>query len=302
MEELSDIENVDTKEERFYLKWTKRNSRRNVCVDFKSREHQTLLAKRVYQMRYRDIFFKRCTVLDETNVHRWNKLCQNWCFFLMSAFRYNPKTKLSFDYMSAHKNLLLIACRCWDHRPALPEMNQSLILVDLLVMKTPTCSWFFLTARFLDYMQVYMMLLEQSNHRSESPGYYYMIGWGPNKSVFNHVIGQFFCLSVKLLLPSIFKLVGFWSKMSCIAIDIELADVNVFMEVEDFWWECSGIILSFSKKVQSYETSASSYDIFAWKFVEQGFFGLKWASRTFSRDVKGNYFAKKPGHSSFLAI
>ena len=32
-------------------------------------EYQSLLAKRVYLLRYNDIFHKRCIVLDETTVH-----------------------------------------------------------------------------------------------------------------------------------------------------------------------------------------------------------------------------------------
>ena len=49
-------------------------------IDLKMSEHQSLLAKRVYLLSYVDIFYKRCIVLDETTVHNWNKLSQEWMF------------------------------------------------------------------------------------------------------------------------------------------------------------------------------------------------------------------------------
>ena len=42
-------------------------------------------------------------------------------------------------------------------------------------------------------------------HNGKGPGYCYMIGRGPNSCLLGHVIGLFFCLYVKLFLPSIFN-------------------------------------------------------------------------------------------------
>ena len=96
MQQLPDIENTDSKDETSHLKWTIYNGRRKVCVTFqtdtdklnivvyryrnslllkdnetdpKMTEFQSLPAKRVYLLRYIDIFYKRCIVLDETTVH-----------------------------------------------------------------------------------------------------------------------------------------------------------------------------------------------------------------------------------------
>ena len=93
MQQLPDIEKTDSKEERSCLKWTLYNSTRKVCVNFqtdtdklnivvyryrknlflkdieidlKLTEYQSLLTKRVYLLSYFDIFYKRCIVLDET--------------------------------------------------------------------------------------------------------------------------------------------------------------------------------------------------------------------------------------------
>ena len=96
MQQLPDIEKIDSKEEISCLNWTIYNGRRKVCVNFqtytdklnvvvycygnilylkddeidlKSTEFQSLLAKRVYLLSYIDIFSKRCIVLVETTVH-----------------------------------------------------------------------------------------------------------------------------------------------------------------------------------------------------------------------------------------
>ena len=95
MQELPDIEKTDSKEEKSCPKWTIYNGRSKVCghfpidtdklnnvvyryryslylkdneVDLKMTEYQSLLAKQVYLLSYIDIFYKRCIVLDETNV------------------------------------------------------------------------------------------------------------------------------------------------------------------------------------------------------------------------------------------
>ena len=47
--------------------------------------------------------------------------------------------------------------------------------------------------------------------------------------------GLLFCFYVKLSLPSIFNSVNFWSSVSWIVLDIELADNNVIMEFGVFY-------------------------------------------------------------------
>ena len=108
MQQLPDIEKVDSKNEISCLKWTIYNGRRKVCISFKTdmvnlnivvyryrnntyvedtemelklTENEKLLSKRVYLLSYIDVFFKRCIVLDETNVHNGSKFHQEWMFF-----------------------------------------------------------------------------------------------------------------------------------------------------------------------------------------------------------------------------
>ena len=55
-------------------------------IDVKLTEYQSLLVKRVYQLSYCDIFFKRCIVLDETTVHKENNFRQHRMFYFWWAF------------------------------------------------------------------------------------------------------------------------------------------------------------------------------------------------------------------------
>ena len=96
MQQLPQIEKVDSRNIIFCLKWTIYNGRRKVCISFKTdmdnlnivvyryrnntyvkgtemelklTEHEKLLSKRVFLLSYIDVIFKRCIVLDETTVH-----------------------------------------------------------------------------------------------------------------------------------------------------------------------------------------------------------------------------------------
>ena len=96
MQQLPEIEDVNSKNENSCLKWTIYNGRRKACIRFepdldnlnsavyryrnntyvkdseielKLTEYEKLLSKRVYLLSYLDVFFERCIVLDETTVH-----------------------------------------------------------------------------------------------------------------------------------------------------------------------------------------------------------------------------------------
>ena len=96
MQQLPEIEKVDSKNEISCPKWTIYNGRRKECISFKTdmdklnivvyryrnntyvtdtemelklTEYEKLLLKRVCLLSYIDVFFKRCIVLDETTVH-----------------------------------------------------------------------------------------------------------------------------------------------------------------------------------------------------------------------------------------
>ena len=96
MQQLPEIEYVESRNEISCLKWTIYNGRRKMCIKFKTdmdklntviyryrnntyvkdtemelklTEYEKLLSKRVYLFSYIDVFFKRCIVLEEITVH-----------------------------------------------------------------------------------------------------------------------------------------------------------------------------------------------------------------------------------------
>ena len=96
MQQLPEIENLDSKNEISCLKWTLYNGMGKVCISFKTdmdklinvvyryrnntyvkdaemelklTEYEKLLSKRVYLLSYIDVFFRRCIVVDEITVH-----------------------------------------------------------------------------------------------------------------------------------------------------------------------------------------------------------------------------------------
>ena len=58
------------------------------------------------------------------------------------------------------------------------------------------------------------------------PGYCYMFGRGPNPCSFGHMTELLSCLYAKLFLPSISNSADFLCSLSCIVLDIQLADKN----------------------------------------------------------------------------
>ena len=103
MQQLSEIEKMDSKNEISCQKWTIYNGSRKVCISFKTdmdkmiivvyryrnntfvkdtemelntTEYKQLLSKRVYLLSYIDAFFRRCIALHEKAVHIQSKFHQ----------------------------------------------------------------------------------------------------------------------------------------------------------------------------------------------------------------------------------
>ena len=70
--------------------------------------------------------------------------------------------------------------------------------------------------------------------------------------------------------------------MSCILLDIELADKNVIKELGVFLWQSSRTLISSSNEAQTHKTSVLVRIKFARNGVEHWTFGLQ-----------GEYFAKR---------
>ena len=147
----------------------------------------------------------------------------------MSLFRLYPGSKMSFKHNSVRKNLPLSACFCWDSRLSLREMDQKFIFGGRTIGYGDSYLEFLF--RHFKVFRLHIILHDAAGtvraQSGKGPGYFYMIGRGPKSCLLGPVTGLLFCLYVKLFLPSIFNSVDFWSSMSCIVPDIELADKNI---------------------------------------------------------------------------
>ena len=87
----------------------------------------------------------------------------------------------------------------------------------------------FPTRKYLDYMQIYMMLLEQFNHILAKD--LATVLWLDKVEINSCLImwlGYLFCFYVKIFVPSIFDSNDFWSSMSCnMVLDIGLGDRKI---------------------------------------------------------------------------
>ena len=130
--------------------------------------------------------------------------------FLLSFFRLYPGLKLSFEDNSVRRNLFLSACSCWESRLSLREMDQKYKLGGTIGYGN---SYLELLFHHFKIIRLHAILHDAAGavraHTGKGPGYGYLIGRGPNSCLLGHVTGLFFCLYVKIFLPSIFNSVDF---------------------------------------------------------------------------------------------
>ena len=117
---------------------------------------------------------------------------------------------MSFEHNSDRKNLFLSACFCWDSGLFSREMDQKFKFGGLIGYKNSCLDSVF---RFSKVFRMDALLHDAAgavrSNSGKCPGYGYFIGRGPNSCLLGHVTGLFFCLYVKLFLPSIFNSVDF---------------------------------------------------------------------------------------------
>ena len=130
--------------------------------------------------------------------------------FLMGIFRLYPGFKMSFEHNSVRKNLSLSACFSWDSRIALCELEKKFKFGGTIGYGNCDLDSVF---RYSKVYRLHAILHDAAGaaraHSGKGPGYCYMIGRGPNCCFLGHVTGLFFCLYVKIFLPSIFNSVDF---------------------------------------------------------------------------------------------
>ena len=130
--------------------------------------------------------------------------------FLIRVFRLYSGLKMIIKHNSVRKNLFLSACFCWNSRLSLREMDQKLKFVGLIGYGNSYLDSVF---RYSKVFRLHAILHDAAGavraNSGKGLGYCYMIGRGPNSCLLGHVTGLFFCLYVKLFLPSIFTSVDF---------------------------------------------------------------------------------------------
>ena len=146
--------------------------------------------------------------------------------FLISVFWLYAGTKMSFE----HNSLFPRACFCWDSALSLREEK---FKFGGLIGYGNSC--LYSVFRYSKLFRLHAILHDAAgavrSHSGKGPGYCYMIGRGPNFCLLGHVTGLLFCLYVKIFLLSIFDSVDFWSSMSCIVLDIELTEKNIYKQL-----------------------------------------------------------------------
>ena len=129
---------------------------------------------------------------------------------LISVFRLYPGLKMSFEHDSVRKNLFLSACFCWDSGLFLREVDQKVKFGGTIGYGESYLEFSF---RHFKEFRLHAILHDAAgavrSHSGKGPGYCYMVGRGPNSCLLGHVTGLFFCLYVKLFLPSFFNSVDF---------------------------------------------------------------------------------------------
>ena len=129
--------------------------------------------------------------------------------FLISVFRLYPGLKLTFDHKSVRKNLFLSACFCRDSGLSLREMDQKYIFGGLIGYGNSHLDSVFCYSKVFRLHAILHDAAEAvRSHTGKGPGYYYLIGRGPNSCLLGHVTGLLFWLYVKIFL-SIFNSVDF---------------------------------------------------------------------------------------------
>ena len=139
------------------------------------------------------------------------------------------------------------------------------------------------------------MLLEQWDHTvAKDLVYCYLIGLGLNSCLSGQVSGLLFCLYEKLFLPSVFNSVDFSSSLSCIVLDIELADINVIKELGVF---IDGNVQGYSfRPPRNYKPTKQAV------WCTKDLYGIEWNSgrlnytelhKILRSDGKGDFFFKR---------
>ena len=95
---------------------------------------------------------------------------------------------MSFEHNSVRKNLFLRACFCWDSRPFLRDVDQKFKFSGTIGYGNSYLEFLFCHFKVF---RVHAILNDAAGavraHSAKGPGYYNMIGRGPNSCLLGHV-------------------------------------------------------------------------------------------------------------------
>ena len=185
--------------------------------------------------------------------------------------------KSSFEHNSFRKNLFPSAISCWDSRHFLRKTDQNFKFVWNIGYGDSYLEFPFHHSKIFGlHALLHDAVGAKKTQCRKGPGYCYMVGRGSNSSFLGQVTGLLTFFNVKLLLLSILNTVEFMSCVFCILKDIELADINVFKELEGL---NDGNVLRYSfcppRKLRTHKASFLVFIKIALNWVLQWLFGLQ---------------------------
>ena len=192
-------------------------------MELKKTEYEKLLSKGIYILIYIDVFPSSALYWMDQRFMIKTRFVQKGHFFPVSIFRLYPGLKLSFENNSDCRNSILSASFSWGTRSPLHENDQKYKYGGTIGFG-PSCLECIICQSKV--FRLHVILHETAgpmrSHSGEGHGYCYMVGRRKNSCLLGHITWLLSCFWVKLLLPSIFKSVDFWSSKFCIVLDTEL--------------------------------------------------------------------------------
>ena len=204
-------------------------------------EYQPLLAKRFWFWATLTYFssdalcWMKQLFISKTTLSRIDVL------LLMSISRLYSGIKVLFEQSSAHKNFFPSACRCWDARLSLLEVDGNFKLDGTIGFRDAQLEFKFILSKvFWLYEALHDAAAAVRSYSGKGTDYCYTNRIELNSCLLGHVTVLLFCFCVKLL-RCFSNCADFWSSMSCIELDIDLTDKKTTMDLVFFWWECERI-------------------------------------------------------------
>ena len=138
----------------------------DVEVELKSSEYQKFLSKRECLLRYIDIFFKGCTILDETTILNRSVFRQEVdALILVSIIRFHPKVKTKIYTIVLEKTSASASVTVQTSQFRYDTWTKNFCSVERFVLEIRTWTLFSVTPRSSGYMQYSLMLLEQFDYK-----------------------------------------------------------------------------------------------------------------------------------------